>query len=73
MKDFLKLVKKYADGFICVSELNEHYKGATHRIFLLSSSCIITILWYNDNTFETKSPKFLAKLDKDILKYVRSN
>lgn len=62
----LQHLKQYSIGFICVSELNEHYTGASHRFFINTTNGVLTIFWFDKaNKLVCQSKKFKTILMKD--------
>ena len=73
MEDVLKELEKISLGFICVTVLKDHYTNASHRIFILNSTGVITIFWFeNEKKILCKSKKFLniLKSNKFLKKFI---
>ena len=73
MSRFLKLLKKYYIGFVCIYKLKEHHTGALYRIFFYSETGLVTIFWHDGDKFTCKGKKFIDKIasNSKIMAYNR--
>lgn len=63
LKEITAFVKEHCDGFLVVNKLQEHYTGASHRIFICVDLVPVLIYWFEDKqTFTCKSCTFLNKI-----------
>lgn len=63
LEQFLADVRKVCVGVPSISEVKDHYTGASHRIFILMSYGMVRVLWHEDTQkFTCRSEQFLQTL-----------
>jgi hypothetical protein len=63
MNELINKLKQICIGFPIVTKIDNHYTGASHRIYVKIPSGIVTIFWFDDKkTFEYKSKDLLSMI-----------